>query len=399
MTSSGFETYLECFLWDLVDEGIEGTLDRIKGETGVTGIVVPVHCPFIQQFRPHAGVSPRTFVSDGGAQFQPEPSRYAGTRLRPVPAGWLRKRNPLKPVAEACHQRGLKMGGAVFACSNGPVARRYEHACVRDVFGDRNGWLCPVNPDVQEYVRGLLADLTENYALDFVQLDDLGFCWSRSGFPYDEPRGPWLGPIEFWLRTICFCESCRQLAGRDGIDVDAVASLVRDTLQRACDTGNSLPGIPRGFVQEHPRLDAYLQWRSSQLHVWAGSLRRTCRCALVLHCPPPPITSGVEVGKLNGVYDVLLCDCDALDVRDVDDTIRRASDACQPKPGNKLSLRLSARADCSDAGALVAAVGMAAELGCHSVWISDYGTIPLARLDWIRQAVRYGHRQARRNQL
>ena len=35
----------DCYLWDFVDEGIDTALDRIKNETGVTGIVIHVHCP------------------------------------------------------------------------------------------------------------------------------------------------------------------------------------------------------------------------------------------------------------------------------------------------------------------------------------------------------------------
>src|SRR5690349_13438156 len=102
-----FHISMNCYPWDLVDEGIDAVLDRLKGEAGVTGISVPFSCGPIVQLRPHAGVSPRTFRSRGGVQFQPEASHYTGTRIRPVVADWLRKSNPLAAIAEACAKRGL----------------------------------------------------------------------------------------------------------------------------------------------------------------------------------------------------------------------------------------------------------------------------------------------------
>src|SRR5690606_2405053 len=74
MSQPNFQTNLSSYLWDLVDEGIDEALDRIQGQTGVTGLAVDVHCPPVQQIRPHAGVAPRTFRTHGGAQFQPDPA-------------------------------------------------------------------------------------------------------------------------------------------------------------------------------------------------------------------------------------------------------------------------------------------------------------------------------------
>src|SRR5262249_48576048 len=97
-----FQATMCCNLWDLVDEGIDTVLDRLKGEAGITGISVPLSCPVDTYFRPHQGVSPRRFRTRGGVQFQPHSQTYASTRLRPIVAEWLRKTNPLTQVAEAC---------------------------------------------------------------------------------------------------------------------------------------------------------------------------------------------------------------------------------------------------------------------------------------------------------
>ena len=58
-----FQTNVWCYLWDLVDEGIDGVLDRLKGEAGATGISVATSYYSVDQLRPHAGMLPRTFRS------------------------------------------------------------------------------------------------------------------------------------------------------------------------------------------------------------------------------------------------------------------------------------------------------------------------------------------------
>ena len=77
-----FQTNLWCYLWDLVDEGIDPVLDRLQGEAGATGVSVATCYHSVDQLRPHPGISPRTFRSAGGAQFQPASDRYAATRIR-----------------------------------------------------------------------------------------------------------------------------------------------------------------------------------------------------------------------------------------------------------------------------------------------------------------------------
>ena len=50
-----FQTLVSCYLWDLVDEGIEEVLDRLQGEAGATGVGVGVCCPRTAVLRPHRG--------------------------------------------------------------------------------------------------------------------------------------------------------------------------------------------------------------------------------------------------------------------------------------------------------------------------------------------------------
>jgi hypothetical protein len=391
MRQGGFEVNLDCFLWDLVDEGVEEALDRIKGETGVTGIVVPVHGGGLRQFRPHPGVSPRSYEYDGGALFQPDSSQYRGTRIRPVVFEGIRKANPLKTVVQACHDRGLRVGCGVAACHCRPAAERHGHATVLDVLGDRDYWLCPVNPDVQEYVRSVLTDLIGNYGLDSIRLSHIGFPWSSGSNPvtrFNEHHGFVMGPLELWLRTICFCESCRQLAKRDGIDVDSAARVAGDVLNAACRTGSSSRGDVAGFVEAHDALDTYLRWRTSQLHRWICTLKTACGCTLVVEDHPEHLRSGISLQDIPDAYDVVLLRCREPAALGAD-----SSQAGRDWEPSRISAWFSAGAECPNSDALVRGVVQAAKSGCHSASVGDYGSVPLERLEWIRQAVRFARRE------
>lgn len=395
MSSGGFQVDLFCLLWDLVDEGVEDTLDRIKGETGVTGVVVHACGRAIRQFRPHPGVSPRSYHHKGGALFQPDPARYGATRIRPAVAERIRKSNPLKAVVEACRARGLQVGCSLAACNDTPTVERHEHAAVRDALGDPADWLCPVNPDVQEYVRSLVSDLTANYPLDSIRLADIGFPWSSGGdlwTRWGEHRGFVMGPVEVWLRSICFCESCRQLARRDGVDVDAAIGIACDTLENACRTGAAVQDSPSGFVvRQHAALTAYLEWRTVQLHRWLATLKTASGCLLAFEEQQEWLCSGISLEESVDTCDILHHNCQETTAEAVDTELARLSEVCPPP---RISLGLGAGRTCVSSETLVAAVARAAQSGCHAVVIGDYGSIPLERLDWIRQAVRFARREA-----
>ena len=217
-----FQVNLWCYLWDLVDEGIDQVLDRLKGEAGATGISVATCYHSIDQLRCHPGVSPRTFRSAGGAQFQPDASSYEGTRIRPVVATWLGKRNPLAALADACQKRGLKLRGWTVCCHSSLGVARHPTCAVKDVFGDPNPtWLCPVNPDVREYLRAMVDDLTRNYAFDAIELERPSFDANPHAHAHHK-IGFELGDVGRWLYHLCFCESCRQAAEIVARQVDPV---------------------------------------------------------------------------------------------------------------------------------------------------------------------------------
>lgn len=390
---SSFQVQLWCYPWDLHDEGVDRVLDRLRGEAGVTGISVATHYHGLDQLRPHAGVSPRRFRSRGGAQFQPEAGAYVATRYRPVVADWLRKADPLAAIGEACVRRGMALRAWQVCLHGSAVVEKYPAGAVKDVFGDPNpSWLCPSNLDVRELSRAMVADLSGRYPFEAIELESVGF-------PADlHVHAP--GKIGFrcgagadWLRSLCFCESCRQTADRDGVNIRAVAAFAREQLEAVFATGEPLETSPAELAEEAPVLVDYVDWRCAQVTALVKAIRSSCRCRLVVHRDGDRHQAGAD-------YKAIAPHCDALmplvyedDAGRLDSAVARAADEVGGVERVELGLSVC-DPPCTSAAVLVAAVKRAVELGVRSVNLYQYGLLPEGRLEWVRQASRYARREA-----
>lgn len=389
-----FQTNLWCYLWDLVDEGIDDVLDRLKGEAGATGISVAVNYHSVDQIRPHGPAEARRFRSAGGAQFQPNAAHYASTRMRPVVAEWLRKGNPLAAVGDACAKRGMNLRGWL-VCTHGSVTvGRYPNCAVKDALGQVSpNWLCPSNLDVREYLRGMVEDLSHNYPFEAIELE-------RATFPtdvhthYHDKVGVEFGTAGDWLRSLCLCESCRQGGSRDGLDMVKVASRVEELLERVLAGDEPIGQSVEELVDAEPLLEDFAAWRCGQITSLIKLLKTSCRSRLVVHRSGDRFWAGTDFAAIGPQCDALLPIFYDPDLEVLNKLVHAASK--EMGGTDRVELGLSAcTPPCSGPDLLVAAMKRAVELGVRSVNVYNYGMIPLSRLEWIHQATRYARREAR----
>ncbi len=385
-----FQAHIECDLRDLVDAGIDDALDQLKGEAGATGITVGWCTSTRRALRAGRTMHPRIVRSEGGAQFQPEPRYYAAARVRPVVAAWLRKANPLEQVAEACRKRGLDLRARLVACNCPAVAAKHAAAMIKDVFGEpREDWICPLNLDVREYLRGMCEEISAQGWASAVILASVGFPPSPEPFML----GAQPGPVEDLLRNLCFCESCRQLAGRAGIDVVGASRSAELVLEGFLSGGGILSEDPVSFLERHPPLADFAAWRSSEVTELIRTCRTVLRVPMIVEPGTNPLLAGPDPRTAPGEVDALLVRPASLDACDLAEAIGNFR---QPNGvPSSVELRLSAcTPPCPDAAALVRATSWAAREGIRNVEIGDFGLLPPSRFDWIRQAVRYARRES-----
>ena len=388
-----FEAFAECWPWDLIDEGADAVLDRLKGETGLTGLVVPMVVPALCQVRARPGARPRVFLTGGGAMFRAESRYFAGTRLRPVAAEGLRRSDGPARAVQACARHVLRFRAAVHACHDTAAAERFPAAAVRDVFGEPvPGRLCPVNPDVREYLRGLVENLAALCPQTDLELREAAF--PRDRFADRTPTaGLPLSPLCRQLWSLCFCESCQHLAGRDGVDVAGAARAVTVALERVFEDAGALPSSAEAWIAEHPPLAAFMDWRAVQITALHETLARTAGARLIARASGPSRWTGFDPRSV-GRTAVVCLEVARVGVSAVEQAIGQVGDESGTGRGLELDF-VEALAGCPEPSVLVASVARAAELGARGATLGNVGLLPPSRLDWLRQAVRYASRQGR----
>ncbi len=386
------EAFFWVYPWDLLDEGIDAAVGRIAGEIGADAIAVATTYHSIAQFRPHAVDAPTHFACDAGAHFQPDAECYAATRLRPIPAAWMKSRNPFERISEECRRRNIGLRAWTVCCHGSTMAARYPEAACKDVFGNRSAsWICPANPDVREYVAGLVADLTKNYPLALVELESADFGGSRHVHAH-EKTGLAVGPVEELLLSLCFCESCVQAAIEAGVDASAVRRSVRVHLEPTVLGHPARTVSIEAFLAEDDLLRAFVGLRKSAVVALIDAARQRSRVPVVVHTAWNVEQAAFDADKIATVCDgfVLPGWQEPLDVR-----TRRAA-ALVAAGGDPRRVQAGFACyppDPVDGPTLVRRVHDAVQHGHDRIGFYNYGIAPNDCLDWVRQAIRFARRE------
>jgi hypothetical protein len=387
--------HMYCYPWDLDDEGVEAAVGALAGQVGVDALSVAASLPGIREYRGREFGGRRLVECDAAIHFQPTAACYQNTRIRPAVAAWMKSRNPLEKITGEAARQGLGVRAWVACCDNDVLAARYPAAGCVDVFGDPiGGWLCPSNPDVREYVGGLVQDLSTNYPLQVIELGAAHFGGGDGGgrrvVRGVEPNG-----VQRSLLMWCFCASCRERARQAGVDVDAVADKMKALLAAMYRVEPSALASTAALLGAHADLLAYHRMRVAAVGslVEFGKSRAPRR--MVVRLPdarPEALACGLDVAAVRE-------HCDAVCL-----SLPSSSDVAAQQPfesavaGGGGAGRVEVAMDChpprfQDGPALVAEVKRLATHGHAAVGFANYGVAPAPCLDWVRQAIRFARRE------
>ena len=400
-----FDVNMVCYPWDLEDAGIDATLDRLRGETGLDGVVYVAACRAVCHLRRLPDVTPRIFRSTGGLCFQPDESKYVATRCRPLVSTWLKARNPLAKTAEACRRRDMTFRAVVDTCRIGRLAERFPPMTTQTAFGEASReCLCLTNPDVSEFLGSMIGDLWSNYAPERIELRD--FDRSLAGYSVDHLDGmDALGPAGCALMSVCFCASCLQRAGRDGVDVEAARRSAQVTLSRAIESGEALNGTLGELVTDDELLKEYLASQMTARRELIARLAECSGCDLVWHVDgserldqsliePLDHPGGGEPGS--PAKSLII---DLSDSRREMNEARRSEirNLCGALGEMRCEAQIAAtptRLRRDDPTASVKAMQTLVELGIGGVNVYHYGSMSGPDFTSVKQAVRFAKRRA-----
>ncbi len=376
-----FAANVLCQPWDLEDEGIDCVLDRLQGELGASGITVRASGPPVRQLRRHASVEPRVFQTLGGLYFQPDADKYGATRIKPVVADWVKSRNPLSKIADACGKRGLQFRAAVYTRRLECIVSRHPEFAVKSCFGDVSpGRMCQHNPDAAEFFRAMVADLSAYEAAVAVELCDLDQPFETDLL--DAAAAENLGSAGSELFGVCFCESCLQAAGVGGVDTESAHRSAQVTLLRGFESGEPL----EGNLDEHAPLQDFIRNRCDAHAAFIESIRAHAESNVALHIPADRIGSAT----------VGVSACDAI----IADIVTYESDRLlSPFDGAHFDVRREVQAKVrvpagGDAALLIKTLNQLSDQGLDGITLDHYAEMGDAEFTAAKQAIRYARRTA-----
>lgn len=385
-------TNLWCYLWDLVDEGLDEACDQIQGNLGAAGVSVATSYHCVAQLRPRADVRPRLFHSQGGLCFQPERSQYEHISFNPVVASWLANENPLAEVSKRCQERKLALHGWTVCCHQEVLAvARPELAC-RNAFGDVDRtWLCPAHPDVRHYLCGLVADLSRNYAIDVIELESPH--WPESRHVHEHKKvGPLLPPVAETLLAQCFCDACRSAAADAGVDAKAVQTRVADLLNTFLRTEKIGIRSLNELADRDTDAAAFFEWRFNTVKHLIADIKKACRSKLLVYGVQRSLATGYDPARILPHVDALMDFAYSPETSPLEAAGKALADLL-PEQTDGWAIGLNATHFATpNAQALVRNATRAAELGFTQANIYNYGLLTDERFTWVRQAIRSARR-------
>ncbi len=215
---SPFEVTTQLRPWTIRDEGWD-TIFENMAMAGVNNVylVAIMHeewRPFHADKFPHNPARGGFQAEDSTIAFFPDMSRYGKIKPTLSAYDWIRETDWLAETIEQCRRRGLGVGVEI---SHFPLPQRLvrQHPDWQLKKIDGESWnpsrFCPNNPDVREYLLALFGDLAARYDLDYIQTCQYLFN------PEDVSEG-----------GTCFCEHCVREAAKSGLDLEQIASALRD---------------------------------------------------------------------------------------------------------------------------------------------------------------------------
>lgn len=381
---------IEVYPWDLEDEGIDTVLARIAGDLGADTVTVGAILPETHSIRRRATTGPRVIRMPSGAHFQPDGRFYAGTRIRPVTAPWLRQRNPLERIARRVADHRLNLRIRLSCCDVPALVEKYPMAGTIDVYGEPHGErLCPSNPEVRAYLCAAVEDLCANYKPVAIEVGSIRIEGRNPSDPTFSSAAD-VTPLEALLLNTCFCPACKERGEQKGLDVGGAAADVRDELERqfsAVQTSDMASSYD--VLKGRQRIVDYRLSQSEAGMSLLEQLHERSKCPLVLRGDDADPATVLAVAK--GAY------ADALSIPDVgsNQTLESLkSHLLKSNDPKRIEIRFRPMAGLPryDGQSLVRSVKDAFDRGHSAVGFSDYGAMSEPALDSIRQAIRFAKR-------
>ena len=385
------------YSWDVQDLSLDRTFADLRDRASLNTISLATSYHAGRFLQPRSPRRKAYFPEDGTIYFEPTPARWTDRAIQPLGGrAWWREGGDV--LADLVRRRDAGTGPRVSCWTvclhNTRLGMLHPEAVTRNAFGDPNYYnLCPSNDEARAYVRTLVADVTARYRPDVIELESPCFM----GFAHEyhhEKDGVGLTAEDDFLLSLCFCPSCLARAKAAGVDGEAAQATVRrwivETCERAVPQARWPDFLAAGLdvFRPFPEVDAYLRWRFEPVTSLIAEIRAEADPATRVYLID--LKNG-WLGGCDAAAAAAACDGLILCAYDMDpDAVRSLIETGRQAVGPDKYLGTGFRVfypEVTGPDELAARSAAAATAGVDGINFYNYGLIPEARLDWVRQAV------------
>lgn len=162
----------------------------------------------------------------------PTDARWEGRALRPYAAGDWATGDAFGEAAAQLSEAGLEVHTWVVLAHNSRLGAEHPDTSVVNAYGDRYPWApCIAQPATRAYLTDLAVEAALRPGAAGTELESLGWYGLQHLHAHDKTGGVPLGDAGMYLMALCFCGTCREGYGEQGLDADSLAAAVRAALE------------------------------------------------------------------------------------------------------------------------------------------------------------------------
>ncbi|MET8079833.1 hypothetical protein [Streptomyces sp. NPDC005303] len=174
----------------------------------------------------------RIVTAEHAAVLYPTDSRWEGRELRPYAAGDWAPGDAFGEALSELTRAGLEVHTWVVLAHNSRLGAEHPDTSVVNAYGDRYPWApCIAQPATRAYLVDLAVEAALRPGAAGTELESLGWYGLQHLHAHDKTGGVPLGDAGMYLMALCFCGTCREGYGEQGLDADALAVAVRAALE------------------------------------------------------------------------------------------------------------------------------------------------------------------------
>ncbi|MFJ9003230.1 hypothetical protein [Streptomyces canus] len=174
----------------------------------------------------------RIVTAEHAAVLYPTDARWEGRALRPYAAGDWAPGDAFGEAAAQLSEAGLDVHTWVVLAHNSRLGAEHPDTSVVNAYGDRYPWApCIAQPATRAYLVDLAVEAALRPGAAGTELESLGWYGLQHLHAHDKTGGVPLGDAGMYLMALCFCGTCREGYGEQGLDADSLAAAVRAALE------------------------------------------------------------------------------------------------------------------------------------------------------------------------